>query len=119
MKCPNCAAKLMPVDGEMFCLQCGETVDQARGAQEDLTGPVLEETTDPLLQRAIIDMSKDPSHINFLPKAAPVAAPKHAFRSVQSILAQPHPMLAGAGGAAMPAPAGMVGSSEAQGETIE
>lgn len=53
MKCPKCQAKLLPVDGEMFCLQCGTAVMPKRGA--DVSEPAVEDTTDPLLQKAIMD----------------------------------------------------------------
>ena len=53
MKCPVCQAKLLPVDGEMFCLQCGEAVHQAASSEE--TPLTLEETSDPVLRRAISD----------------------------------------------------------------
>ncbi len=52
MKCPVCQAKLLPVDGEMFCLQCGQTLRAPATGGDNLR---LEDTVDPVLQRAIRD----------------------------------------------------------------
>ena len=54
MKCPQCQAKLLPVAGELFCLQCGELV-LATGDQPVGDMLKIEETSDPLLRRAITD----------------------------------------------------------------
>ena len=44
----------MTVDGDLFCLQCGELV--RAGVQSPSEGLKLEETVDPLLRRAITDV---------------------------------------------------------------
>jgi len=102
MKCPVCQAKLLPVDGEMFCLQCGNTV--AADASDDMTGPALDETTDPLLQRAIVDsLGHDLAFRSPVAAAAPQVK-TNTFTSMRSILAPPHPLVAtavGAGNATM------------------
>lgn len=56
MKCPVCQAKLLPVAGELFCLQCGHAVHDGHVGDDQLT---VQETVDPILQRAIRDAGDD------------------------------------------------------------
>jgi hypothetical protein len=112
MKCPVCQAKLLPVDGELFCLQCGRSLHQASAdAADDLH---LEDTVDPVLQRAIRDAGDGVTQFA-PPKAAPPKAaviqakqpaaaatshtrpahhakPKRSFVSLHAILAAPRPL---------------------------
>jgi hypothetical protein len=99
MKCPKCQAKMLPVDGELFCLQCGTAV--ALSADGNLDPPNLEETTDPLLQKAITDSSPKPVFFKLPVTQAPNAAKTSSLSSMRSILAPPRPVLAPA--AASPA----------------
>ncbi len=105
MKCPVCQAQLLPVDGELFCLQCGEAVHQADDAAE---APLnLEDTSDPLLRRAIADASDGEVHFRdgiVVPSVAEAVAakPKHSFASLRTILAPALPVTAG--GMSMPVP---------------
>jgi hypothetical protein len=102
MKCPVCQAKLLPVDGQMFCLQCGEAVTLKPG--EDSQGPALEETADPLLQRAIVDVL--PGGVKFrLPVRAPTVPKKVAsFASAQTFLSLPRVVSTAGGTAAVAGP---------------
>jgi len=95
MKCPTCQAKLLPVNGEMFCLQCGTAVRAATG--DAGRGPSLEDTTDPILQKAILDAVRHP--VDFRLPVSVVAPSKTArsFQSAQSIMAVPLVALASAG----------------------
>src|SRR5438132_13472709 len=122
MKCPVCQAKLLPVDGEMFCLQCGEAVQD--GNLREVTPFDLEDTADPLLRRAISDATdgevvfRVPAAATTLgaptaraPDSTPEAvvasaepAPKRSFVSLHVILAPPK--MAGAGGVMAMPPAG-------------
>jgi hypothetical protein len=102
MKCPRCKAKLLPVDGEMFCLQCGNAVKARSGARDE--GPDLSETTDPLLQKAITESLKRPVHFKLpISEAKPVPATT-AFTSMRAVLAAPQPAVAAAGPAAQLSP---------------
>src|SRR5260370_111920 len=93
MKCPNCKAKLMPVAGEMFCLQCGTAVRVSYGADRD--GPVIEETTDPILQRAITDARQHDVKFRLPVAMAEPARPVASFASMRSVLAPPRAAMAG------------------------
>ena len=83
MKCPVCQAKLLPVAGDLFCLQCGDLVlgsNQVLG--DDLK---LEETVDPLLRRAITD-SVDTRVVFSVPEAAkPVVVVGEGVRVAASV----------------------------------
>src|SRR5438132_1638415 len=100
MKCPICQAKLLPVDGELFCLQCGNAVAPKMGSLEE--APVLEETTDPLLQRAIVDAVHHDVRFR-LPVAATAPSPVASFASMRAVLAPPRSAMM-AGAVAMAAP---------------
>lgn len=123
MKCPVCQAKLLPVGEDLFCLQCGDLVVAAvsQTSGDDLK---LEETTDPLLRRAITD-SADNNTLFSLPESgsqnesattvaeiAPLlpvpavshvsppdskltAKPKQSFASLRSMLAWHHGVVSG------------------------
>jgi hypothetical protein len=60
MKCPRCQAKLLPVAGELFCLQCGTAVHEPAGEKPEEIK--LEDTADPVLQRAIDDAVMNKLH---------------------------------------------------------
>jgi len=108
MKCPNCQAELLPVDGEMFCLQCGRVAHLQPG--DDGHGPPLENTTDPVLQRAIQEVSDH--QVKFLGSVAPskppvlkaAAASVKSFGSLHNLSARQRPVLATAGGATIGLP---------------
>jgi hypothetical protein len=85
MKCPKCQAKLMPVDGEMFCLQCGNVVP-AKPRNSDL-GPNIDETSDPLLQEAIVDAVNHPVTFKLPISDAAVSKPASSFSTMRTILA--------------------------------
>ncbi|MDB5178944.1 MAG: uncharacterized protein JWN01_887 [Patescibacteria group bacterium] len=91
----------MPVDGVMFCLQCGDVV--ALGSDDADKGPALEDTTDPLLQRAITDATHDRVRFRLPVSGAKPVAKATAFASMRSILAPAHPAVAG-GIVVLPAP---------------
>ena len=121
MKCPVCQAKLLPVGGDLFCLQCGDLVIAA-GSQIPDDDLKLEETTDPLLRRAITDSADsnilfrlpesqneatttvaklDPplpvtaaSHVSSLDSKL-TAKPKQSFASLRSMLAWHHDVVSG------------------------
>jgi hypothetical protein len=115
MKCPICQAKLLPVDGELFCLQCGNVVDPPPGTVNET--PSLEETTDPLLQRAIVDAVHHEVHFRLPVAAAQPTASVASFSSMRSVLASPRAAVAG-GAVALPAPGrteGVAGASGAAG----
>jgi hypothetical protein len=83
----------MPVDGLMFCLQCGNAV--AMGAKTDRAGPELEDTTDPLLRKAIVDGARHPVKFRLpisgsapVKQLAPMVSVK-AFVSAAPASAQP------------------------------
>ena len=78
----------------MFCLQCG-TVVQKMAAPSD-RGPSLEDTSDPLLQKAIIDITHKP--VSF--KSNVGAQAVTAFKSIGNVMAA-KPSLPGPGGAAV------------------
>jgi hypothetical protein len=101
MKCPKCQAKMLPVDGELFCLQCGTAVAFSSGGNLDT--PNLEETTDPLLQKAITDSSPKPVFFKLPIAQASNPAKTSSLTSMRSILAPPRPALPKAT-AARPAP---------------
>src|SRR6266404_4964781 len=84
MKCPKCKAKLLPVDGEMFCLQCGNAVHAGKGARDD--GPALEDTTDPVLQKAIQDTTRRPVHFKLPVSDAKPVPVTTAFTSMRTVL---------------------------------
>jgi hypothetical protein len=93
MKCPKCNAELLPVEDEMFCLQCGNVVGHVATADEK--GPQLEDTTDPLLQKAIIDSTRKPIAFR-----SSVGAPAvTALKSLGNVLV-PGAALSGPGGTA-------------------
>lgn len=98
MKCPVCQAKLLPVAGELFCLQCGEAVHSGTIAIDEQLK--LEDTSDPLLRRAIMDATGGDIRFVELPqpaaavtvdeppaKVANEAVPKRNFGSLRSMLA--------------------------------
>lgn len=101
MKCPTCKAKLLPVDGELFCLQCGTAVRALDKNTEG--GPDIEETTDPLLQKAITDVVRGPVHFKLPISGAARAgdSKSHSFSSMRSILAVPRPVVAASGSGAV------------------
>src|SRR6266403_4234002 len=101
MRCPICQAKLLPVDGELFCLQCGYAVRLQPG--EAAEAPTLEETTDPLLQRAIVDAVHHEMHFRLPVAAAAPPKPVASFASMRAVLAPPRAVMAG-GVLAMPQP---------------
>lgn len=109
MKCPVCQAKLLPVDGELFCLQCGNAVAIEPGMekQAEAGAPLLEETSDPVLQRAIVDAVHHAVTFRLPVSAAPPARPVGSFAPMRAILAPPRPVLAGgaSGGAVAHGPA--------------
>ncbi len=104
---------LLPVDGEMFCLQCGQSehVAPATNGEE----PKSEDTTDPLLKRALLDATDGDIVFNdtagalelvppgagaaHRPAPAGVAAvegvaqkkPGHTFLSLRAVMAAPRP----------------------------
>ena len=104
MKCPVCQAKLLPVAGEMFCLQCGEAVDPNGEASSEAIN--LQDTRDPLLRKALLDategaMTFDDIPVPLVPEIKvrePVAVlpakQGHTFSSLRSILAPPKPVAA-------------------------
>ena len=96
MKCIHCQATLLPVEGELFCLQCGRVYLAEGKIRPD--EPVLEETADPILQKAISDGLGHP--VNFrLPVAMAPAKPRKAnMAALREFMAPPHPALAMAGG---------------------
>jgi hypothetical protein len=101
MKCPVCQATLLPVDGELFCLQCGNVVEPPPGAPAE--GPVLEETSDPVLQRAIVDAARHEVHFK-LPVSAAPSRPVTSFASMRAMLTPPRPAVAAGGATAVVAP---------------
>jgi hypothetical protein len=95
MKCPKCKAKLLPVDGELFCLQCGTAVHASPITRSDAEGPALEDTTDPVLQKAITDSTHHPVHFRLpVSEAQPVAATT-AFTSMHRVFTTPAPAKSG------------------------
>ena len=83
----------MPVDGELFCLQCGRVVKLPKG--EKTAPPSLENTADPLLRKAITDTLGHPVKWKLpVSGAAPV---KTAFASLPKALAPVRPLSAAAG----------------------
>jgi hypothetical protein len=86
MKCPKCKAKLLPVDGELFCLQCGTAV---HGSLKDNDLPTLEDTSDPLLQKAITDSVRRPVHFKLPVSGAQPVAATTAFTSMHRLYTQP------------------------------
>jgi hypothetical protein len=91
MKCPKCQAKLLPVDGEMFCLQCGTAVQVRPTSTEE--GPALEQTLEPILQEAIVDAVKHPMHFRLPISDAPTQKVLNSFSTMRSILS-PHSSIA-------------------------
>src|SRR4051812_32128832 len=104
MKCPHCNATLMPEDGVMFCLQCGDVV--ALGSDEADKGPKLEDTTDPVLQRAITDSTRGRVHFRLpVSEVQPRSKTKlKAFGSMRASLVPPHPLASGVGASAPAVP---------------
>lgn len=102
MKCPNCQAKLMPVDGDMFCLQCGTAVRAPTGGPDEAVA--LEETTDPLLQRAITDAANREIAFRLPVAAAPAPEPVASFSSMRTILAPARVVPTPASAVALPGP---------------
>jgi hypothetical protein len=100
MKCPVCQAKLLPVDGELFCLQCGNSVALTPGTEQAAAAgaPTLEETVDPVLQRAIVDAVHHAVQFKLPVSAAAPAQPVASFAPMRAILAAPRPVLAGVSG---------------------
>jgi hypothetical protein len=109
MKCPKCQAKLLPVDGVMFCLQCGNAVPLGQDA--DRAGPALEDTTDPLLRKAIVDAARHPVTFKspVVVAAVPAAPAKTSMVSMRSLLAAPVAVSSGSAAAVMAPPARIVG----------
>jgi hypothetical protein len=102
MKCPNCQAKLLPVDGQMFCLQCGEVCQLV--ADEDPTGPEPESTSDPILQKALNDGLARPLQFRAPPELTKIASEtsspsrsRPAFMPLRQLVAPPQSALAGSG----------------------
>ncbi|HEY2004383.1 MAG TPA: DUF3152 domain-containing protein [Candidatus Saccharimonadia bacterium] len=84
----------------MFCLQCGTAVMPRVGA--DVSGPEVEDTTDPLLQKAIMDsFGHDMKFRLPVSGAQPTRATK-AFVSMRSVLAPPQLAAAGTGTVGVP-----------------
>lgn len=111
MKCPKCQAKLLPVDGEMFCLQCGTAVAMRQGVEDG--APALEETTDPLLQKAIMDVVRKPVQFNLPVSQAPPVTPRTtAFTSMRSVLTPPRQALVPGGAAVMAPPSARINESQ-------
>jgi hypothetical protein len=102
MKCPKCQAKLLPVDGVMFCLQCGNAVAPKKGA--DLQGPDILETSDPLLQRAIVDVSGHEVKFKLPHSNVAPPVPVTALTTMKAVLGSPRPVLAVAGGGVLAPP---------------
>jgi hypothetical protein len=105
MKCPKCQAKLLPVDGEMFCLQCGTAV-MVRPTSSD-NGPDIERTDDPLLQEAIVDAVKHPIHFRLPVNDAPPPKALSSFTTMRSAL-RPARSLSVAGTLTLPSPSMVV-----------
>jgi hypothetical protein len=85
MKCPNCQAELLPVDGVLFCLQCGRAIAANRG---DKSTPAIEDTSDPLLQKAITDSLGHAVKWK-LPVSAKSPKPVTSFAALHHALAAP------------------------------
>ncbi len=92
----------------MFCLQCG----QAEPKSAENTAEILksEETTDPVLKRALLDATDGEIVFNVAVNEAvaveskPVKSSGHKFLSLRAVMAPPHPM-ATSGAFLMPPPA--------------
>jgi len=93
----------------MFCLQCGTAVMPKAGA--DISAPAIEETTDPLLQKAIMDSFGHEVKFRLPISGAQSTHVTKAFVSMRSVLAPPQ--LAGAGTGA-----GSVGATRAVSGTV-
>jgi hypothetical protein len=102
MKCPNCQAELLPVDGVMFCLQCGRALEP--GKEDKTASPELENTSDPLLQKAITDSLGHQVKWK-LPVAAATPRPVKSFASLNNALATSRPAVAVESAAAVVLPA--------------
>ncbi len=72
MKCPKCAAQLLLVQNDYFCLQCGELIYGSSVKGEAVELLQLETTSEPVLRRAILDASD--SLVEFLPSGANTSA---------------------------------------------
>jgi hypothetical protein len=83
---------MMPVDGVMFCLQCGTAV--AMNSRDDRAGPEPEDTTDPLLRKAIVDSTHH--QVNFrLPISGSVPKRSNSpLVSIGKLMAAPMPAAA-------------------------
>jgi hypothetical protein len=86
----------------MFCLQCGTAVHARAGRKAE--APALEDTTDPILQKAITDTVRRPVHFKLPVSDAEPARKTKAFVSMRHILAPPRVAVAGGMVAAAPAP---------------
>jgi hypothetical protein len=88
----------------MFCLQCGNAVAPKRGV--DLKEPDLLETTDPLLQRAIVEASGHEIQFQLPHSNVPPPTPASAMTTMKAVLGSPRPVLAVAGAGSLSVPAG-------------
>jgi hypothetical protein len=84
----------------MFCLQCGTAVHNRSGRKAD--APALEETTDPILQKAITDTVRRPVHFKLPVSDAQPASKTKAFSSMRQILAPPRVAVAAGVAPAVP-----------------
>jgi hypothetical protein len=85
MNCPTCHAKLLPVQGELFCLQCGQIVTPDHALTEQ-TGPAAP-ITEPILQRAVRDLRPDATFERAVqtPSPEPPNKPKPQFDGVAAV----------------------------------
>ena len=91
----------------MFCLQCGTAVAPKRGAE--LQEPDMLETTDPLLQRAIVDVSGHEVKFKLPHSNVGPPTPKTALTTMKAVLGAPsRPPLAVAGRGTLMATPGTV-----------
>jgi hypothetical protein len=82
----------------MFCLQCGLAVHAKPGMHLEKID--LEETTDPLLQKAITESLQRPVHFRLPVSQAKSVPVTKAFTSMRAVLEAPQSVVAAAGGVA-------------------
>lgn len=99
MKCTSCHAILLPVEGEMFCLQCGK-VYVVQGTSDGET-PKREETSDPVLRKAINDVVGHPVQYRLPVAAAPPKVRPANLAPLRELVAPSRATLAMAGGVSM------------------
>lgn len=85
----------------MFCLQCGTAVTAKPNGQD--SGPELEQTVDPLLQKAIVDAVKHPIHFKLPVSGAPPSKVVTSFSSMRAILSPQRVGVSGHSAAIIPA----------------